>query len=53
MLSTNGRLATPAAQLAEFLAQRTTYKNNFISYYKSKTWEPWQVEQLKKYMVFL
>ena len=53
MLSTNGRLATPASQLAEFLAQQTTYKNNFISYYKSKTWEPWQVEQLKKYMVFL
>ncbi len=53
MLSTNGRLATPASQLADFLAQQTEYKNMFTAYYKSQTWETWQIEQLKKYMSFL
>jgi aminopeptidase N len=52
-LSTNGRLATPASQLAEFLAQQTANKNMFTAYYKSKTWEPWQQEQIKKYMPWL
>ncbi len=53
MLSTNGRLATPASQLAEFLAQQTEFKSMFTAYYKSQTWEAWQTEQLKKYMTFL
>jgi hypothetical protein len=53
MLSTNSRLATPASQLTEFLVQQTANKNLFVTYYKSKTWEPWQQEQLKKYMPFL
>ncbi|MCU0442837.1 MAG: M1 family metallopeptidase [Bacteroidia bacterium] len=53
MLSTNSRLATPASQLAEFLAQQTTNKNKFIAYYKTQKWEAWQQEQLKKYMGFL
>lgn len=53
MLSTNSRLATPASQLAEFLAQQTTHKNKFVAYYKSQKWETWQQEQLKKYLGFL
>jgi aminopeptidase N len=53
MLSTNGRLAAPASQLAEYITQQAAYKNLFTDYYKSKTWESWQVELLKKYMPFL
>jgi aminopeptidase N len=53
VLSTNARLAGPAAQLAEFLAQQTVYKNMFVAYHKGKTWEPWQQEQLKKHLPFL
>jgi aminopeptidase N len=53
MLNTNSRLATPASQLAEALVQQTANKNMFTGYYKSKTWEAWQTELLKKYMPFL
>jgi aminopeptidase N len=53
MLSTNSRLATPASQLTEVLAQQTNHKLLFTQYYKNKTWESWQTEQLKKYMPFL
>lgn len=53
MLSTNGRMVAPAAQLAEFFAQQTAYKNMMIHYYKSHKWESWQKETLKKQMAFL
>jgi hypothetical protein len=53
MISTNSRLASPASQLAEYLAQQVAYKNMFVEYYSSQKWEAWQVELLKKYMPFL
>jgi aminopeptidase N len=53
MLSTNARLAGPASQLTEFFVQQTVYKNMFVAYYKKGNWEPWQTEQLKKFMPFL
>lgn len=53
MLSTNGRLAGPAAQLAEYLSQQTAYKNKFIKYYQSQKWAAWQSEALKRQLAFL
>jgi aminopeptidase N len=53
MLSTNGRLAAPAAQLTEYFCQQRAQKNNFLNYYQSQKWSPLQKELLKKYMNFL
>jgi aminopeptidase N len=53
MLNTNGRLAGPAAQLAEYLSQQGTTRNMFVNYYNTQTWEAWQKESLKKQMPFL
>ncbi|HTN16207.1 MAG TPA: hypothetical protein VL092_00895, partial [Chitinophagaceae bacterium] len=53
LLSTNSRLVAPAAQLAEFLAQQTAYKNMMAAYYKSRTWAAWEKTQLKSSLAFL
>lgn len=53
MLNTNGRLAGPAAQLAEYFSQQAVGKSLMVNYYNAKTWEPWQKELLKKQMTFL
>lgn len=53
MLNTNSRLAGPAQQLADYLYVQSVNKNMFVSYFKSQTWEKWQVELLKKQMSFL
>lgn len=53
MLSTNGRLASPAAQLTEYLCQQTAHKNKFLAYYKSNKWTTAEKETLKKHMAFL
>ncbi|MBL7711365.1 MAG: hypothetical protein JNL13_02830, partial [Chitinophagaceae bacterium] len=53
LLSTNSRLVAPAAQLAEFLAQQTAYKQMLAAYYKSRNWEAWEKTQLKNSLTFL
>jgi aminopeptidase N len=53
MLSTNGRLAAPAAQLTEYLCQQTAHKNKFSGYFKSHKWTTTEKETLKKHMAFL
>jgi aminopeptidase N len=53
LLSTNGRLAAPAAQLAEFLAQQTIYKNMMSTYFKSRKWAAREKTQLKSSLNFL
>jgi len=53
MLNTNGRLAGPASQLAEYFSAQVSYKQMMIDYFKSKTWIDWQKESLKKQMSFL
>lgn len=53
VLSTNSRLAGPASQLAEYLAQQAAYKSIFVKFYASRKWETWQVELIKKQFPFL
>lgn len=53
MLSTNGRLASPAAQLVDFIAQQAQYKIMITDYYRKHKWKDWQKEILKKNMSFL
>lgn len=53
MLSTNSRLAAPAAQLTDYLCQQRAHKNKFLSYYQSQKWSGKEKEQLKKHMSFL
>jgi aminopeptidase N len=53
MLSTNGRLASPAAQLVDYFAQQSTYKNMFLKHYKAHKYESWQQDLLKKQLSFL
>jgi aminopeptidase N len=53
MLSTNGRLVGPAAQLVDYFAQQSHYKNMFIKYYKTQKWASWEKDLLKKQMTFL
>lgn len=53
LLSTNGRLATPAAQLIEYLAQQSHYKAMFIKYYKAQEWNDSEKDLIKKQVNFL
>ena len=53
MLSTNGRLAAPAAQLSEYLCQQRAHKTSFMNYYTIHKWTALQKEQLKKHLNFL
>jgi NACalpha-BTF3-like transcription factor len=53
MLNTNSRLAGPAQQLADYLCTQAANKNMFVAYYKTQTWEKWQVDLLKKQLGFL
>jgi aminopeptidase N len=53
LLSTNSRLAGPAAQLSEYLSQQAPARKMYIDFYRSGTWEPWQQELLKKQLPFL
>ena len=53
LLSTNSRLAGPAAQLLDYFAQQNSYKNKFKTYYQQHKWASWQSELLKKQISFL
>ena len=53
LLSTNGRLAGPAAQLIEYMAQQSAYKNKYKQYFQQHKWAAWQSELLKKQISFL
>ncbi|TAE84392.1 MAG: hypothetical protein EAY81_07645 [Bacteroidetes bacterium] len=53
MLSTNGRLAAPAADLANFLCTNTVNLTAMQGYYKQQSYSTAQKEQLKKYMPIL
>lgn len=53
MLSTNGRLAGPASQLAEHFGGQVAYRQMAIDYYKSINWTAEQKESLKKQLSFL
>jgi hypothetical protein len=53
MLSTNARLAGPAAQLTDYFSSQAAYRQWIIGYYLSGKWEEWQKELLKKQLSFL
>jgi hypothetical protein len=53
MLSTNGRLAGPASQLAEAFSAQSAYRQFLITQYHSAKFEDWQRELLKKQLNFL
>lgn len=53
MLSTNGRLASPAADLLNNFATQTAYKNMAKALFLKQNIEPWQKEMLIKQAPFL
>lgn len=50
MLSTNGRLAAPAAELANYVGLKTVNLVAMQNYYKQQNYSPQQKEQLKRYV---
>ncbi len=50
MLSTNGRLAAPAAELANYVCLKTVNLTLMQNYYKQQNYTPAQKETIKKYM---
>jgi aminopeptidase N len=51
LLSTNSRLAGPAATLVEYFMAQGDKKRAMKSYYAGRTWEPWQKDILNKYFM--
>jgi hypothetical protein len=53
ILSPNGRLAAPAAELANHFANQISYKNTMKGYYQMQSYEQWQKDILTKQLTWL
>lgn len=53
MLSPNGRLASPAAQVAEYFSSQLNYRQMMQNYFNAVEWTNAEKEQLKKQLNFL
>ncbi|MFA6261255.1 MAG: M1 family metallopeptidase [Bacteroidia bacterium] len=53
MLSHNGRLAAPAAQVAEYFSSQANYRQMMQKYFNTGEWTAAEKEQLKKQLNFL
>lgn len=53
ILSPNGRLAAPAAELANHFSNQISYKNTMKGYYQMQSYEQWQKDILTKQLTWL
>ena len=53
ILSPNGRLASPAAELANHFSNQISYKNTMKDYYQKQNFEQWQKDILTKQLTWL
>jgi aminopeptidase N len=53
ILSPNGRLASPSAELANHFSNQISYKNTMKDYYQKQNFEQWQKDILTKQLTWL